>query len=188
MNTNLSRYMCLINSNVNGIGALALQNAQNLSHVQLDVNQMQSSIATTISDTLPRVQLVISRTAEITRDTNQPTAPQTSDNPIIAYTMSQQNKTSVSELVKEWFYGISGNLSIPHLESTFGAKWRGGSKSTETKFFKGRKLIVDLVESLSNEMGRTLDETIDSIQIRSNEAGSLDKLVDILRLEKRTRE
>ena len=110
-----------------------------------------------------------------------------SNPPIPNYKMSRCI-TTVYDLWKEWTIGIGGQPSVQILEQQYGDRWRGGSKSTETKFFKGRKLIVDRIESIRARDRSTIESAVMVVEEQRLELQSLNKLVTFLRNEKRTRD
>ena len=63
------------------------------------------------------------------------------------YKMSRSH-TTITNLWREWFMGLGGSMSIKELERQYGHQWRGGSRSSESKFFRGRKLIIDSIEAI----------------------------------------
>ena len=57
-----------------------------------------------------------------------------------------RNIHTVQDLWNEYTHGINGQQSVESLECDFGDIWRGGSKSSESKFYHGRMLIIKLVK------------------------------------------
>jgi hypothetical protein len=102
---------------------------------------------------------------------------------VVQYQMSRST-TSVSQLWNEWHNGLGGQRSVKSLEAEFSDKWRGGSKSTESKFYNGRKLVIKLIECAVLN-GSTLIDAIRDVEVRRVESGSMNKLVQLLRKEKR---
>jgi hypothetical protein len=75
-------------------------------------------------------------------------------------------------------------MSIQSLEEQYGSAWRKGSKSAESKFYKGRQLIMQEISKVL-ESGSNLEQAITLVQERCDQAGSLNKLVEQLRKAKR---
>lgn len=103
-------------------------------------------------------------------------------NDIIRYEMSRSISTVV-ELWNEFTNGICHQRSIQSLEGEFGDKWRGGSRSGESKFYLGRLLIVQEVRKLLAV--KDLKSSLLEVEERRVELGSLHKLMLALRKAKK---
>lgn len=97
-----------------------------------------------------------------------------------SYKMSR-TITTVQQLWKEYKVGISGQRSIESIEAEYGSRWRGGSKSSETKFFHGRLLVINCVKQLMIDQDEST--AIDEVESRRVVVGSLHKLVGQIRVE-----
>jgi hypothetical protein len=118
---------------------------------------------------------------------DSPTIPATlvsASNTVQEYTISRENHSSIKDLCREWHHGLAGGMSIQSLEEQYGSAWRKGSKSAESKFYKGRQLIMQEISKVL-ESGSNLEQAITLVQERCDQAGSLNKLVEQLRKAKR---
>ena len=101
------------------------------------------------------------------------------------YQMSR-SITTVQQLWKEWNVGFEGQRSVKELERLFGHAWRNGSKSSESKFYNGRKILLQEVESLISS-GRSVSAAIDVVEDRRvrcgkrGKAGTLNQLIQSIR-------
>ena len=159
----------------------AVQNLNLKFQFQATVNASEN-VSQNVLQTSGPISGETANTPTILETEHTPTASSTSAPP---YSMSRCVK-NIEELWNEWNVGIGNQMSIKQLEENYGALWRNGSRSTETKFYNGRKLIIDYVQSLIDD-GKEFNRALEIANQRLAVCGSLNKLVKVLRQERNER-
>jgi hypothetical protein len=103
------------------------------------------------------------------------------------YQLSRQ-VTTVPDLWREWTVGLGGLPSVAALDATYGSRWR---LQSERQYYSMRKVIIDEVIALAGNRLDDQDALVTAVealeQQRMREKASLDKLIKLIKEERKRR-
>lgn len=186
-------FSCL-NTSINAVQAQSENNYRR--HEESDVStrnlivdrllNMASDIAGTrqYSDQEPNNE-VRATLIEATRanDINEEAGNISSPEPPLSYRMNR-HLVKVTDVWREYNFGLSDCPSVKRLENDFGTKWR--KNKTESKFFCTRSVLYKEIQRISKDRHISTEEAAEILERRRIEfKASLDKLIKLIKASNR---